>query len=58
MPKYLWQATRDATRTTIALGYVRVSKAEMKKDGLSVPAQHAAIKVYVAERGWILATAA
>jgi len=54
MPKYLWQATRDATRTTIALGYVRVSKAEMKKDGLSVPAQHAAIKTYVAEQGWIL----
>ena len=54
MPKYLWQATRDATRTTIALGYVRVSKAEMKKDGLSVPAQHAAIKTYVSDQGWIL----
>ena len=54
MPKYLWRGARDATRTTVALGYVRVSKAEMKKDGLSVPAQHTAIKMYVAERGWIL----
>ena len=54
MPKYLFQSTRDTTRTTVALGYVRVSKAEMKKDGLSVPAQHTAIKAYVAEQGWIL----
>ena len=58
MPKYLWREARDATRTTVALAYVRVSKAEMKKDGLSVPARHNAIKTYVGSGAGSSVTAA
>jgi DNA invertase Pin-like site-specific DNA recombinase len=39
---------------TIALIYIRVSKAEMAKEGLSIPTQLATCRRYAVERGWTL----
>ncbi|MGE3271089.1 MAG: recombinase family protein [Chloroflexota bacterium] len=54
MPQYLWQ-TEAAPLLSVVLGYARVSKAEQKQEGRSIPAQHAMIREYINKRDdWMI----